>query len=531
MEVFPGERERLIVNDILHSYNSNGEEEHYSEGQMDVPVMPLDETHPVWAPERIELKSVGIDIGSSTTHLMFSHLVLRRQGISLSSKFRVVKSEVIYKSPILLTPFVAGTIIDIQTLSVFFEEAYREAKISPNEVDTGAVIITGEAARKENAEVIVSLFSKWAGKFVCAIAGPSQEARVAAYGSGAVEKSRDGGARGSAWMNVDVGGGTSKIGIAQSGSLVDTAVLNVGSRLFVLDEGGRIVHIEKPGHLVVKECGLHLRVGDKMSQEEKREVAKTLAKSLFEVMGRNPLSPLTQKLMITVPLSFERKIEAVMFSGGVSEYIYGYEKRDYGDLGSVLAEEIRQCAECSDFGIPLKQSGQGIRATVIGASQYAVQVSGSTIFISEDNLLPLRNLPVVAIKISEENLTSQGMETTIRGAIRHLDAAAVENPIALALHWPLEPAYPSLKALVRGVLSALEDVLKRNMPLVLVFNSDIGRLIGNLLSQELKPGYKIISIDGVELQDFDYIDIGKEISGAGVVPVVIKSLIFHTGKF
>lgn len=516
------------MNNILHFHN--GEYEHYSERHEDVVDMPLEETHPVWSTERIELKSVGIDIGSSTTHLMFSHLVLRRQGASLSSKFRVVKRDVIYKSPILLTPFVAGAIIDIQTLSVFFEETYREAKISPNEIDTGAVIITGEAARKENAETIGSLFAKQAGQFVCAIAGPNQEARMAAYGSGAVDKSRNGGGRGSAWMNVDVGGGTSKIAIAQNGLLVDTAVLNVGSRLFVLDKGGRIVHIEKPGNFVAEESGVHLGIGDRMLQEEKRRVAKTLAKSLFEVMGRKPLSLLTQKLMITNSLSSEIKIDAVMFSGGVSEYIYGYEKGDYGDLGGVLAEEIRQCAERFDFGIPLEQSSQGIRATVIGASQYTVQVSGSTIFISEDNILPLRNLPVVTIKINEENLTSQGMETAIKGAIGHLDIIAVENPIALALHWALEPAYPLLKTLVRSLLSGLEGVLKRNMPLVLVFNSDIGRLIGNLLSQELKTNYKIISIDGVELQEFDYIDIGKEISGTCVVPVVIKSLIFNTGK-
>lgn len=505
------------MNDILHEH-----EEHE-----DLAHMPLDEAHPLWSRERIELKSVGIDIGSTTSHLMFSRLVLRRQGLSLSSKFRVVSREITYESPILLTPFLGGITIDTTTLSNFFDRAYAQSKTSPHQVNTGAVIITGEAARKENAVAIASLFSEQAGKFVCATAGPNLEAKMAAYGSGAVDKSWGEKGEGRAVMNVDVGGGTCKIAIAYKGAVVDTAAMNVGARLFVFNQAGRLVRIEEPGKLVLEELGLRLGLGDKPSQEEKVRLARALAGALLNIMERKPPSPLCRKLMITPPLSYTGKIDSLLFSGGVSEYIYSYEKGDYGDLGNLLAEEIRRQARRPDFAIPLEEPLQRIRATVIGASQYTVQVSGSTIFISEDGMLPLRNLQVVAPQIEDNNITPEGIERALQESFRRSDLEEGERPVALALHWTAGPAYPLMKNLVSGVLASLPATLKKKLPVVLVFDADIGKLVGSLMAQETGAGQKIISIDGIELQDFDYIDIGEELP-AGVVPVVIKSLIFRT---
>lgn len=500
--------------------------EHEEEGHEDMAHMPTEEEHPLWASERIELKSVGIDIGSTTSHLMFSRLVLRRQGMSLSSKFRVVETEITYQSPVVLTPFVNGITIDTPRLAAFISQAYEQAGLAPQEINTGAVTITGEAARKENAAAITALFSEQAGKFVCATAGPNLEAKMAAYGSGAVDWSWGEGPNGATMMSVDVGGGTSKVAIAHKGSVMDTAALNVGARLFIFDEAGRLIRVEEPGKIVAAEAGVPCQVGYKPSPEEKHRLAQSLAMVLFQVMGRKPLSPLARRLMITPPLSFDGPVDAVVFSGGVSEYIYGYEKGNYGDLGAFLAEEIRMQAD--QFGIPVKEPQQRIRATVIGASQYTVQVSGSTIFISEAGILPLRNLPVVIPKIGQEDLTPQGVELALRQAFRHLDIQEGECPVAIALRWTLGPSYPVLKLLVQSLMSTLENTLKAGLPVVLVFDLDIGRLVGSLLAQELRPGYKIISIDGIDLQDFDYIDIGEELPDAGVVPVVIKSLIFRT---
>lgn len=501
---------------------------HHEQGHEDQADMPFDETHPIWATERIELKSVGIDIGSSTSHLMLSSIILRRMGKDLSSKFVVVSRDISYKSDILLTPYLNGTTIDTNLLNDFFARAYEKAGISAHEIDTGAVIVTGEAAKKENAEAIASLFSREAGKFVCATAGPNMEAKMAACGSGAWDRSLQDVDVNKVFMNVDVGGGTSKIAIVQAGQILDTIAINVGARLIAWDKEGKTTRIEDPGRLVAREMGISPKIGGKLTLKQKKDIAKVLADCLFNLLHREPLTPLTQKLMITPPISFSGHIDYMMFSGGVSEYIYEVENKDYGDMGEILAEEIRSLYLKDGFGIPVINPEQCIRATVIGASQYTVQVSGSTIFISNDNILPLRNLMVIKPRLPEE-IDDKKISAVIRESLRQSDFEEGDKPVVLALHWEHGPAYPLLKSLAQGIVKALPKSQKNNLPLVLAFDTDIAKLMGNILSSEMSVKSDIITIDGVELQDFDYIDIGKELPGPHAVPVVIKSLIFKTG--
>jgi len=505
----------------------NGEfhEHSHGEGHEDEAHMPLEEEHPLWARERIELKSVGIDIGSSTSHLMFSRLVLRRLGMALSSKFIIVSREVTHESPILLTPFLPGNIIDIQALSEFITKAYERSGLTPDKIDTGAVIITGDAARKDNAEAIAEMFSQQAGKFVCATAGPNLEAQMAVNGSGTVDKTGEGNGGSETGMNVDVGGGTAKLAIANRGAIVDTSAMNVGARLVVYDEHNCVIKIEDAGRIVSEDLGLNLKIGQVINQEIKQKISRRLANSLVNVMSRTTLTPLTQKLMVTSGLTYPGKVDFITFSGGVSEYIYNHEPKVFGDLGPFLAEEIRQRAV--DLKIPVQEPAQRIRATVIGASQYTVQVSGNTIFISEPGLLPQRNLQVLTPRWGDDNLTRESVKQAFGDAFRRNDMQEGDKAVALALHWPWGPYYNLLQAFAQGLLSALSTTISKKVPIILVFDADLGKLIGNNLAQELPPGYPLISIDGIELKDFDFIDIGAEITEAQAVPVVIKSLIFR----
>jgi ethanolamine utilization protein EutA len=476
-----------------------------------------------FASEVIRLTSVGIDIGSTTTHLIFSHIVLQRLGLALSSRFCPVARDIIYESRILLTPYIDINTLDAEGLSSFISETYDSAGIDPETIDTGAVICTGEATRKENAEAIVSLFSKQAGKFVCATAGPNLEAVMAAQGSAAVKRSRDG----TTVMNVDVGGGTSKVAIARDGSIVDTAAINVGARLIAMDEDGRIVRMEEAGRLVAEECGLNLGFGDKIGVEEKDQMARVLASVLFDRLGRRPPSLLGEKLMITPPLSYSGKIDVLMFSGGVSEYIYGREDMDYGDLGINLAGEIRQLAARWSGASTLEEPQQRLRATVIGASQYTVQVSGSTIFVPQNNILPLRNLPVLSPGMGVGQFTPDTIQSAIQRSLRQFDLVEGSQSLAFMFNWSLEPSHELLSIFARGIKSALKNTISKGMPIVLVFNTDVAKSIGYILSHELAIGDNVISVDGIDLQEFDYIDIGEELPPSGAVPVVIKSLVFR----
>lgn len=495
--------------------------------------MPLDEEHPMWRSERIALTSVGIDIGSSTSHLIFSRLVLRRQGIALSSRFVVVKREILYESPILLTPYLDKTTIDTKRLDEFIQKAYRQARVTPNDIDTGALILTGEAAKKKNAEAVAALFSAQAGKFVCATAGHNLEAILAAYGSGAVQAASTGGDEFTV-MNVDVGGGTCKIAVVKRGAVIDTAALEVGARLVAFDRDGKINRLEEAGLKIGEAVGVPLSLGDSLTEDEKAKMAHTLCECLFEVLARGTLSPITQSLMLTPQLAFKDNIDALIFSGGVSEYIYNIEQTDYGDLGIRLGRLVREHAQLfsSQESVRLENPEVRIRATVIGASQYTVQVSGNTIFLSDNGLLPLRNLQVVTPGIVQrEPLTSPDVRKAVEQALRRFDILDGERAAALAIHWNLGPSYPLIRTLAEGVAAAMKDHVDKGQPLVLVFDADIAKLVGNILDKELLPGAGIISIDGIDLKDFDFIDIGEELPDAKAVPVVIKSLIFRHAEW
>ncbi|HWP56432.1 MAG TPA: ethanolamine ammonia-lyase reactivating factor EutA [Candidatus Acidoferrales bacterium] len=513
----------LQSHEVSYRFHEGHDGEHEDHGDP----AEFDENHPMWRSERIALTSVGIDIGSSTSHLIFSRLILRRQGIALSSRFVVVSREIVYESPIMLTPYVDKTTIDTQRLDAFIREAYRQSGLTPDMIDTGAVIVTGEAAKKKNAEAIAALFSAQAGKFVCATAGHNLEALLAAYGSGAVRLTREEPGDITV-MNVDIGGGTSKIAVVKGGDVVDTAALEVGARLVAMDARGRIDRLEDAGEKIGRAAGVALELGGALRQEEKDAMASVLCACLFEVLERRPLSPLTRSLMLTPEISFREPIDVITFSGGVSEYIYGFEKRNLGDLGNELGFRVRERAKAFPGKVEFKMPDVRIRATVIGASQYTVQVSGNTIFLSHPDLLPLRNLQVITPQIEQrETLNVEDVKAAVTKALQRFDMHDGERAAALAIHWEIGPSYPLIRTLAEGVAAAMRDHVDRGHPLVMVFDADIAKLVGNIIDKEIAPGAGIISIDGIDLRDFDFIDIGAELPDAKAVPVVIKSLIFR----
>jgi len=228
--------------------------------------------------EMFSLKSVGIDIGSSTSHLIFSHITLRRQGASLSGKFKVTNREVLYRSPIKLTPYLTATKIDTDQVNQFIQDAYKEAGLTAEDVDTGAVIITGEALKKENAQPIVEFFAKYSGKFICAAAGHNHEALLAAYGCGAVDLSKR---EHKMVLNVDMGGGTTKFSLIEDGVVTQTAAINVGARLIAFDEKETITRIENAGRIMMKELGHPVELGQRITDKMKEDFGAYMAKILF----------------------------------------------------------------------------------------------------------------------------------------------------------------------------------------------------------------------------------------------------------
>src|SRR4051794_14526408 len=473
--------------------------------------------------DEIVVLSVGVDIGSSTSHLVFSRIVLER----LDSRYVVTKRETFYQSDILLTPYSTHgeETIDSDKLGAFIARQYTEAKVDPEQIDTGALILTGVAVRRRNARKIGELFARQAGKMVAVSAGDSLETVMAAHGSGAAAHSiRDR----ITVMNVDVGGGTSKIAICTDGRVTDVTALDVGARLVCLDAEGRIVRIEEAGRRFAAELGVTLELGAQLAAETARALAARMADRLFEAMnGGSPAAGGVGLLRLN-PLSAGAEIAQVSFSGGVSEYIYGREAQTYGDLGVLLAQEIRTRAAA--WGPKLERASEGIRATVIGASQYTTQVSGSTIYVSPMEGLPLRNVPVIApaFALDGDDIDSAAVAEAIRAVIKRLDLDQGDTPVAVFVPWRGSATFQRLDGFCQGVADGLASVLAEGHPLVLAGDGDVGGLMGIHLREEMQFDNAIVSIDGLELKEFDYIDIGAMLPNSGAVPVVIKSLIFPT---
>ena len=473
-------------------------------------------------PDWLRLTSVGIDIGSSTSHLMFSKLVMWRRSTEMASRFEVIYREVLYRSPILLTPYSDPDTIDTAKLAAFVKQAYDEAGIAPDAVDTGAVICTGEAVRKHNAAAIIRMLADQGGHFVCATAGPNLEAILGAHGSGAVVRSK----RNGPGMNVDVGGGTAKIAIVEGGAVRETMAINVGARLIAWDEASRVIRIEEAGRAVAAACGYDIAVGQVIRDEEKAAIAEKLGDLLFEALRRE-LSPLARDLVIVGPLRHAGALKEISFSGGVGEYVYDEGKPDYGDLGKLFGAAIRRRLRTLD--LPLAGSVECIRATVIGASQYTVQVSSSTVFVSRDNLLPRLDLQVIPMRLpqGDEGLTADAVSDGIVQAFARFDLSpsTIERPIAVALLGPIFPSYASIRAFSEGIAKALAPLTEQ--PWSLILSADVAGLVGNMLTRELKVPNDVIVVDGIEVGDFNFVDLGQMLPSVEAIPVVVKSLVFE----
>lgn len=473
--------------------------------------------------DEIRLASVGVDIGSSTSHLVFSRLVLER----LDNRYVVSEREIVHESQVLLTPYAADLSIDAQALGSFIDRQYELAGIEPDAIDTGALILTGVAVRRSNARAIGELFAAQAGKFVSVSAGDALETVLAAFGSGAAARSIREAAR---VMNVDIGGGTSKIALCEAGEVKEVTAIDIGARIVSFDAEGRVARIEEAGRRFAGELGIELVVGVKPASDLLAAMVARMGERLFEALSSASASQPTLALLRLPPLRNERPPDAITFSGGVAEYIYARETRSYGDLGGLLAKAIME--RVLAWGPRIELPDQGIRATVVGASQYTVQVSGSTIFVAPLAALPLRNVPVIVppLPLDAEALQPAEIAAAIDASLRRFDLDQGEQAVALCYRWRGSATFARLDAFCRGVAAGLAKPLARGLALVLVGDGDIGGLVGIHCHEELRLANPIVSIDGIVLREFDFIDIGAMLEESGAVPVVIKSLVFPSSS-
>ncbi|MDQ7907575.1 ethanolamine ammonia-lyase reactivating factor EutA [Phytohabitans sp. ZYX-F-186] len=466
--------------------------------------------------EQHTLTSVGIDIGSSTSHVVLSRLRIRRQG-DFSSRFVVTDREVVYLSPPRLTPYSTGTTIDVTELETFVRASYEAAGLQPKDVETGAVVVTGEALNKHNAQQIADLAAHWSGDFICVSAGPRHEALLAAHGSGSVALSR---ATTGTVLNVDIGGGTTKVSLVENGAVTHLEVFSVGARLVAFDDAGMLTRIEPPAYLFADELGVTLAVGRRITQDVTEAMAGLMARVVLDSVTPGPAAELRARLMVTPSGVPSRQhgcaFDHIVFSGGVSEYIDDRDDASYGDLGPALGRHIRRLVASAGLTDLLAPAEQGIRATVLGASQFSVQASGQTCYIAEPSALPVRNLPVARVELCP----GADHERALIDTLSRVDRISMDEPIALVVEFAGPRNYQALRRYAEALVR-----VAAGHPLYLVLRDDLARSLGRLIAEELGHAATTV-VDEIEVGDLEYLDIGKPMGATRSLPVTVKSLAF-----
>ena len=467
-----------------------------------------------------ELLSIGIDIGTTSTQVIFSKLTLASQaGIATIPELKIINKEILYRSPIYFTPLLDHDRINFSALKDILLSEYRKSGFEPADIQTGAVIITGETSRKENADSVLNSLAGLAGDFVVTAAGPDLESVLSGFGAGAAEFSKK---NSDMVINFDVGGGTTNAGIFFNGEAVDSYALDIGGRLVTFDDNQNITYISSRIIPLIHQLQLNLKVGETVSFNELQQLSNRLAEMFLELLAVRPMTPETQNLFI-LHKHQALSIDAVSFSGGVAEYVYNQaiiaEVADlpFHDFGPLLGQSIRETMKAHSINIIT--SRERIRATVVGAGNHTINISGSTITFSEE-ILPLKNIPVIQLFQASE---PEELDL-LKQKIISKTALYPDQTVALALRGWQSPKFTEIKVIASQIIAGLPA--NDPHPLIVIVEHDFAKALGQTL-RNLLPSHKpLVCLDRIRTKGGDYIDIGTPI--AGVVPVVIKTLIFNT---
>ncbi|MCP4117268.1 MAG: ethanolamine ammonia-lyase reactivating factor EutA [Desulfobacteraceae bacterium] len=469
--------------------------------------------------------SVGIDIGTSTTQLVFSQISLENMASMVSvPRIKIVDKEVVYRSDIHFTPLVSKIEIDARAVRTIVEQEYAKAGIIPDQVQTGAVIITGETARKQNASDVLSMLSGLAGEFVVATAGPSLEGIIAGKGANAQEESKK---RGATIANLDIGGGTTNIAVFNNGEVIDTACLDIGGRLIRFAEGtGKVAYCSDKMGLLTRSMGLDADPGTPLSVEAIEAISGRMAGILEEVVGVTPATGELATMVTDKDLKRDYSIDYITFSGGVADCIST--NRDgndfeYGDLGRFLGRAIANSRILKEKQV--LESAETIRATVVGAGSHTTDISGSTITFNND-ALPVQNIPILKLSGEDEAQPLDTWGKIIAEKVEWFRLKEEHQTPALALKGFDDISFEGIQLLARAIIDGMASIINDEAPLIVVVECDLAKVLGQTLKAQLDFKKDVICIDTVKVENGDYIDIGQGLAGGKVVPVIVKTLLF-----
>ena len=477
--------------------------------------------------DKTAILSVGIDVGTSTTQVVFSKLQMDNAGGYFSvPRVAIVDKEVVYKSEVYMTPLKTDVLIDTDALRDIVAAEFRKAGYRPEDTDSGAVIITGESARKENSDAVLKSLSDFAGDFVVSAAGPDMESLIAGKGSGAWQYSMDHHCR---VANLDIGGGTTNVVLFEDGETLARGCLDIGGRLICMNPQGIITKVSPAAAVMAQAAGVSVSVGDRCDELKLTVVTRQMAAALnaYLGVGTKDIDAILRKIKTPGSSDFPvpEKVQAVFFSGGVADLIY-HESTDtwaYGDIGVLLGRAIRESRLFTDF--QKMEPGETIRATVVGAGTYTTTISGSTITYSDD-IFPLKNIPVIKLDEELQKACFAGETEPVIRRIQWVLGQNDEEHFILAMPGKRNPGYMEMKRAAASIRQIMDRVQSPGEPILLVIESDIAKAMGQMIRQQPDLKRQVVAIDSIHVEDGEYVDMGKPMMNGMVIPVVVKTLIF-----
>ena len=477
--------------------------------------------------DKTAMLRVGIDVGPSTTQVVFSKLQMDNAGGYFSvPRVAIVDKEVVYKSEVYMTPLKTDVLIDTDALRDIVAAEFRKAGYRPEDTDSGAVIITGESARKENSDAVLKSLSDFAGDFVVSAAGPDMESLIAGKGSGAWQYSMDHHCR---VANLDIGGGTTNVVLFEDGETLARGCLDIGGRLICMNPQGIITKVSPAAAVMAQAAGVSVSVGDRCDELKLTAVTRQMAAALnaYLGVGTKDIDAILRQIKTPGSSDFPvpEKVQAVFFSGGVADLIY-HESADtwaYGDIGVLLGRAIRESRLFTDF--QKMEPGETIRATVVGAGTYTTTISGSTITYSDD-IFPLKNIPVIKLDEELQEACFAGETEPVIRRIQWVLGQNDEEHFILAMPGKRNPGYTEMKRAAASIRQIMDRVQPPGEPILLVIESDIAKAMGQMIRQQPDLKRQVVAIDSIHVEDGEYVDMGKPMMNGMVIPVVVKTLIF-----
>ena len=469
------------------------------------------------------LLTVGIDLGTSTTQLVLSELTVENFASAFTvPRISISDKKVIYRSDIIFTPLLNQSEIDAEPIKAFVAEQYRQAGIHKQDIQMGAVIITGETARKSNANNVLRALSGYAGDFVVATAGPDLESIIAGKCAGAQTYSET---KRKPVVNLDIGGGTTNLAVFKDGEVIDTACFDIGGRLIKLDQQQKITYIAPKIQEIINKKGLTLHLGDQATEQNLLPIISELVAVLENSIGLGTQSPFYQLLVTNHPLRKGEELPIVTFSGGVADCLNTTSTNlfKYGDIGLLLGKYLRKSLIFSEKEV--LESAETIRATVVGAGSHTAEISGSTIAYREQ-ILPVKNIPILKLAQEDETLTVTELGQRIQEKLNW--HRIEETPqIALAIRGMSNPTFADIQRYGQGIVEGLASLVAEQIPIIVMVDEDMAKALGHALSAHLPKDYPFICLDSVKVENGDYVDIGLPVAEGAVLPVIVKTLVFN----